>query len=524
MSDPAEYDVAIVGLGPVGCMAAILFAQAGLKVVAFEKEPEVYSLPRAVNLDAEIIRAFQPVGMADEVDSLLQKVRPGDRAGFVNSKREWLFGADTAAFGANGWQPMNLFDQPELEGYLRDSALAQPNVTSYIGTEVSDFKDHGTHITVTAISVTATMTTTMTTTAQYLLACDGASSATRKALDIGWLDLGYDREWLVVDVIATAGHTLTNEVLQVCDPDRIHTYVATKDPYRRWEFRLNPGEQAEDMVKTEVIQALIDPWTPRGTYSIRRAAVYQFHAATADTWQVGRVLIAGDAAHQTPPFLGQGMNTGMRDVINLAWKLPLVLNGTCDASLLETYQSERDVHAHDMVCWAVAIGQLMEHLADVEAAQRLGQPAPEAADNLAASGYGQGRDQPPIRAGVVLIDQVNNDGETGYLFRQPIVEAPDRAETKLDDLLGNGFALVAQKTAALALSEESAALVKRLNVRLVSTAELHVKRGKLSPAVLAGAAVLVRPDRLVFGHTTESLDVDQLLKAFADAACVHRLI
>jgi len=180
MSQTAEYDVAIIGLGRVGCMAAILFARAGLKVVAYEKEPEVYALPRAVNLDAEIIRAFQPIGMADEVDALLQKLRPGDRAGFVNSKREWLFGADSVAFSANGWQPMNFFDQPELEGYLRDSTLEQPNVTSFIGSAVSGFKDLGTHISVTAQYDSREITKS----AQYLLACDGASSATRKSLDM----------------------------------------------------------------------------------------------------------------------------------------------------------------------------------------------------------------------------------------------------------------------------------------------------------------------------------------------------
>jgi len=256
--------------------------------------------------------------MANEIDGLLQKVRPSDRAGFVNSNREWLFGAETASFGANGWQPMNLFDQPELKGFLRSRTLRQPIVTNYIGAELSGFKDHGTHISVAASSVTDKAGSDITATAQYLLACDRAASATRKSLNIGWHDLGYDRQWLVVDIIALEGHTLTNEVLQVCDPDRIHTYVATKDPYRRWEFRLNPGKKAEDTTKIDVIQKLIDPWTPRGTYRIRCAAVYQFHAATADTWKVGRVLIAGDAAHQTPPFLGQGMNTGMRDIINLA--------------------------------------------------------------------------------------------------------------------------------------------------------------------------------------------------------------
>ena len=194
-----------------------------------------------------------------------------------------------------------------------------------------------------------------------------------------------------------------------------------------------------------------------------------------------------------------------------------MLNGTCDSSLLETYQSERDAHAHDMVSWAVSIGQLMEHLADVEKAQRSRQPEPQAADNLGSSGFGQGRDQPPIRAGVVLLDQVSNDGETGYLFRQPIVETADGTETKLDDLLGSGFALVAQDIAALELNEESAAVINRLNIHPCSTSELTVKRGELSAALVEGAVILVRPDRLVFGHTTDSLDVNQLLKTLEDA-------
>jgi 3-(3-hydroxy-phenyl)propionate hydroxylase len=513
MNESAEYDVAIIGLGPVGSLAAILFAHAGLKVVVFEKEPQVYALPRAVNLDGEIIRAFQPLGMAEEVDCLLQKLRPGERAGFTNSKREWLFGADSVPFGANGWQPTNLFDQPELEGYLRSSALAQPSLKSYIGSQVLGFNDHGTHVSINAQKGNHEVTVS----AQYLLACDGASSPTRKAIGSGWLDLGYDREWLVVDIISKPGHTLPNEVLQVCDPDRIHTYVATKDPFRRWEFRLNPGEKAADMLKTDVIQGLIDPWTPRDTYSIRRAAVYQFHAATADTWKVGRVLIAGDAAHQTPPFLGQGMNTGMRDVINLAWKFPLVLNGTCKPSLLDTYQSERDAHAHDMVSWAVSIGQLMEHLAAVEAAEKAGKPAPEATNNLASSGYGQGRDQPPIRAGVVLLDQVGNEGESGYLFSQPIVVTPDGIEQKLDDLLGGGFALVAQDQAVLQMTDASHLLIEKLDIQICLTGELTLKRGKSSRAVQSGAAVLVRPDRLVFGHTTQDLDVNQLLQALEEA-------
>ena len=132
-----SYDVAVVGLGPVGCTASIHLAEAGLSVVAFERDREVYRLPRAVNLDGEIIRSFQRHGRGEAVQNLMQRVRPGDRAGFANSKREWMFGVEVSSFGANGWQPMSMFDQPEFENYLRSEAVGHTKVTPHIGEEVS---------------------------------------------------------------------------------------------------------------------------------------------------------------------------------------------------------------------------------------------------------------------------------------------------------------------------------------------------------------------------------------------------
>ena len=237
MTNP-QYDVAIIGLGPVGATAAILFAEAGLNVVVIERDMEVYKLPRAVNLDGEIVRAFQSIGRADEVDALLQTVRPGDRGGFANSKREWMFGTNFKDFGSNGWQPNNMFDQPELESYLRKNAEEHPNVTAFIGMEACSFQDGTTAVDILVKNMQQPQEDHFRVRARYLLACDGAASPTRKALGIEWHDLGYDHEWLVVDVTTFPGHTLTNDTVQVCDPDRISTYVATKDPYRRWEFKL----------------------------------------------------------------------------------------------------------------------------------------------------------------------------------------------------------------------------------------------------------------------------------------------
>ena len=509
-----DYDVAIIGLGPVGSTAAILFAEAGLKVIALERDLEVYNLPRAVNLDGEIVRAFQAIGRGEEIDALLQKIRPGDRGGFANSERQWMFGRDFKDFGANGWQPNNMFDQPELEGYLRALVIGHENVTAMLGVEATSFlnRDETVEIAVKPISEEGD-DEELTVQASYLVACDGAASPTRKSLRIPWHDLGYDHEWLVVDVTTFPGHTLNNDTVQVCDPDRIVTYVCTKDPYRRWEFKLLPGESREEMLDPERISSLIDSWTPSGTYEVRRAAVYQFHAATAARWRVGRVFIAGDAAHQTPPFLGQGMNAGMRDVINLAWKLKLVCKGLADETLLESYEAERSAHASDLVEWAVAIGRLMDHLAEVEQAQRQGAKPPETPEALKSSGYGQGRESPPIRGGAVQLDQITDTGSTGYLFSQPTVTTSSGDSNKLDELLGAGFALVHKES--LILNETSQKIISHLNINQISIDGLTEQRGHLDSLFKESSCALVRPDRIVYGHTTAVMDENTLLANLA---------
>lgn len=500
------FDVTILGLGPVGCTLAIFLAEAGLKVAAVERDETVYRLPRAVNLDGEIIRAFQRVGRASEVNAMMQPVRDGDRAGFADPDRNWLFGQDMPSFGSNGWQPTNMFDQPEFENYLRQLVLTHENVTTYIGFEAEMLSDieSGPTLKICRRDEQHELS------ARFLVGCDGASSFVRRELSIESKSLGYDCDWLVVDITTHDNHTLGNDTLQVCDPDRITTYVCTKDPYRRWEFKLLPGETREEMLDLERVMSLIDPWTPRGTYDIRRTAVYQFHASVATRWRAGNCFIAGDAAHQTPPFLGQGMNAGMRDAINLTWKLPLVVNGISTPALLDTYESERFSHAHDLIDWAVSIGKLMDHLADKFAAEREGRvPPPD--PQLGNSGYGQGRSQPPITQGIVCREQVSGEDSVGHLFRQPVVRCDSGGEQLLDDLLGSGFSIVTSNEEELALNGQSLALREALGINVVSTHQLEAARGKFDPILKMADAVVIRPDKLVFGRTTDSLGINDLL-------------
>ena len=510
----ADFDIAIIGMGPVGATAALFLARAGLTVVVIERDEAVYKLPRAVALDGEIIRGFQRLGLGEQVASLLQPLRPGEHVGFGNSKREWLFKQVPTPFNSNGWQSFNMFDQPELEGFLRETALAEPNVTAHIGAEATAISDADGRVVIDGRQLGSGEAFQLS--ARYLIGCDGASSFVRRSIGSGWHDLGYDHDWLVVDIVTHPDHPLDRNTMQVCDPDRLSTYVRTKDPYRRWEFKLNPGETWEEMLEPERIQSLIDPWAARGTYDIRRAAVYQFHAAVADRWRSGNIFIAGDAAHQTPPFLGQGMNAGMRDAINLAWKLPLVMSGEASSALLDSYQAERLAHATDLVDWAVAIGQLMEHLAAVEDAERKGEPRPQVPDKQQSSGYGQGREMPPLRDGVIVLGQLSDHGSTGYLFSQPMVRDGNGHEFRLDEGLGPGFAVVARDADALKVSPASEAALDRLGARRVTLDGLDATQGKFDRLFDDAAAAIVRPDRYVFGHTDESHGLDDLIAQLAN--------
>jgi hypothetical protein len=173
---------------------------------------------------------------------------------------------------------------------------------------------------------------------------------------------------------------------------------------------------------------------PQASRESRRAAVSQFHAATADKRRQGRIFISGDAAHQTPHFLGQSMNTGMRDVINLTWKLSLVIRGLCDPAILGSDETEPNTHPHDLVESAVSVGRLMDHMFEVERAQRDGLKPPETPEALQSSGYGPGRAQPSIRDGILLLDQVGDTGSTGYLVAQPEVTDAGNTMLKLEDI------------------------------------------------------------------------------------------
>jgi 3-(3-hydroxy-phenyl)propionate hydroxylase len=463
-----DCDVLVVGLGPVGAALCALLAREGVSAIAVERETDVYPLPRAAHFDHEIMRLFQKLGIAEEMQAA---ARPAAAYEFRNAAGEILMRYDQGAGGSpSGWAPGYMFHQPSLEVALRRLSADSPLIDLRIGRTLVGLEQDADGVTAVVDGPDGRETLR----AGWLVGCDGARSPVREALGVGLSDYGFDEPWLVIDAVVSDPSRLPEVNLQICDPARPTTCLVMSQGRHRWEFMLLPGETPADVLDDSVIRDLLRPWNCADCVEIERRAVYRFHGRVADRWRDGRVLLAGDAAHQTPPFAGQGMCSGLRDVDNLAWKLAAVIRRGADPALLDSYQSEREPQVRSVIELAIAMGRVV-CISDPQ------QAALRDAGMLAQRAAGQG---PPPIAPLRLGPGITLDGVGGEYFPQPWAGA-----LRLDDVLGDGPWLIT-RTAA-------------------TRGELAAFADSLGPWFeRAGAeAVLVRPDRYVFGAgTRESLE------------------
>jgi 3-(3-hydroxy-phenyl)propionate hydroxylase len=351
-----DFDVAIVGLGPVGGTLACLLGQLNINVLVLEREAAPYALPRAVAFDAEVMRVFQTIGLTAEIMAAT-RVSPGMI--FIDSHGrkmlEWLRPEEP---GPQGWHESYRFHQPDLEALLRKTVRALPAVTVVEQHVVTEIVQDEQWATIRSTDLKAECVRMAR--ARYVIGCDGARSITRDLLKARYADLGFEERWVVVDCLLTRPRPdLGDYSVQFCDPDRPATYVRGVGNRRRWEIRAPDAKSTTDLTKPDMIWSLLSRWIRPDDAEIERAAVYTFRSAVATQWRNGRLLIAGDAAHLTPPFLGQGLCAGIRDVSNLAWKLAAVLHNGVPDGLLDTYQNERAPHVTEFIELAVRLGGLI---------------------------------------------------------------------------------------------------------------------------------------------------------------------
>lgn len=484
-------EVAIIGCGPVGAMLANLLGMQGLSTLVLEREASIYHLPRACHFDDEVMRLFQTVGLSEAMAKLVH-VSPGMR--FVDDTGRLLLDwSRPAEIGPQGWNASYRFHQPELERVLRDGLDRFPSVSIALRTEVFALERDADAVTVRYEDLASGALHACR--ARYVVGCDGARSLVRRMIGAPMEDLGFHERWLVVDVILKRPRPdLGDYSLQFCSARRPATYVRGTGNRRRWEITIRPDEDGAEITKPERVFELLSPWVTPDDVDLERAALYTFHSALAQRWRRGRLLIAGDSAHLTPPFLGQGMCAGMRDVGNLAWKLARVLAGQSGDDLLDTYQAERSPHVREYIELAVRLGGLINTKA-MEAALPGASPGGEPVRMSSIK----------PRLGPGLAPGWN--GPARSIAPQP----RDSDGTRLDDQVGYRFAAVLRpEFAAVLPTELRTRLADREIVVVADDAPEHLSWLDQHGA----AAMLVRPDRYVLGAATSVQELDAL------AACV----
>jgi 3-(3-hydroxy-phenyl)propionate hydroxylase len=441
---PQTYDVAVAGYGPVGAVAAALLGGMGLSVHVCDASRTIYDKPRAFALDHEIMRVFQQLGLADRVMDFAEPFTPSEFYG-VDGQLIKRFHTLAPPYPL-AFVPSLVFNQPRLEQLLREHVAKLPAVTVELGVKLESFTQDDDGVTLQLRDGDATRQVH----ARYLVGCDGASSTVRSLAGLALDDLGFDQPWLVVDVLANERGVakLPTVSMQICEPQRPTTYLVGVNNHRRWEIAINPDDSDADVTTDEGVWKLLARWITPNDAQLWRHARYRFHALVAHEWRKGRVFIAGDAAHQQPPFLGQGMCQGVRDAANLSWKLAAVLRGDAGGSLLDTYGMERGAHVADLTTRIKAIGQLV---GERDLARARGRDA-----RLLAEAGGQVQSQPrqsvqPALRGGLLSPNLHEG--VGTLFPQPWLIQGDGERHRMDDAAGRGWRLIGTSPVDTSLPE-----------------------------------------------------------------------
>jgi 3-(3-hydroxy-phenyl)propionate hydroxylase len=505
------YDVAIVGFGPSGAVAAGLLGGQGLKVHVCDRQHTVYDKPRAIAIDHEILRVFQQLGIVDRIAAHVEPFTPSEYFGVDGQliKRLTMIAPPYPL----GYTPSNVFSQPPVEQALREHVRGLPNVTVALGASVTAVTQDEASV---SLALTHDDGRTSAVRARYVVACDGASSFVREQVGISLEDLQFDEPWLVVDVLANERGLakLPTTSVQYCEAERPCTIVIGPGNHRRWEISLKEGEDPAKVTQPEETWKLLSRWITPDDGELWRQASYRFHALVADRWRAGRVFVAGDAAHQQPPFLGQGMCQGVRDVANLSWKLGAVLRGEIAGGaaerLLDSYGDERKAHVRELTSRIKAIGAVICER-DIDKAR-----ARDA--HLLADSGGVVRDTPrqdvipPLDTG--LLAPPTNPAR-GTLFPQPWLRQ-DGKDVRLDTVAGNGWLLVLG--AGYDGPAPSTQGIPGLQVlRLDET--LPEKEGVAAAWFErhGSTAALVRPDRYVYGTAASGQALADLTRRLADA-------
>jgi 3-(3-hydroxy-phenyl)propionate hydroxylase len=503
---PEFVPVVIVGAGPAGIAAATLLGQYGVQCLVLDRHETVYPLPRAVHADDEIYRILARLGVGDEFAAHARqafglRLLDPDMRVLAELKR------NPQRSAAHGFPQMNMFDQPELEAMMRTNLKRYPQVVVRGNVEVTSVtQNQAGQVRVSYLDRVRGGEQSVQ--ANYVLGCDGANSPTRAAIGAHMYGLPFAQDWVVIDVDTDAELNQWEGCHQLCNPQRAGTYMRVGQTRYRWEFQLLDGETAANYQTIADIEPLIRPWlgdSPADALKLVRVTAYTFRAQVASRWRDRNVFLLGDAAHLTPPFVGQGMAAGFRDSLNLTWKLVGVLNKSLPESVLDSYEQERKLHAAAMILMAVSVGAAMTgggRLGDVirhvafPKMQNLRLPGTRAS---AADGI-----TPGLRRSALVIKSRTPGGLAGSMCPNPVLAEGKR----LDEVVGNRFALVTSASLNPGVGDE---VVRRgaVIIQAAPGSELDswLRKGRATAAI-------VRPDRVVMQDGRDAVAICAAVPTF----------
>lgn len=510
-------DVLVVGYGPTGAIAALLMAREGLKVTLVDKAWEIFDRPRAIGLDHEAMRVLQFCGVADQ---LFPKLRVYQGSYWIGMDGQTIreFTPTPAPYPL-AWPPNMTFSQPEFEGLLREAAEKTPGLQVKVGHELTHIEEGPDGVLAQVKSLEDGREYKIK--AKYVVAADGARSTVRKSLNIELEDLGFSEWWVVIDALIDPGHDYGNRNCYFCYPSRPGCYVVGPGRLRRWEFRIRPDEDPQDFQSDEAIMKVLGQRVDTSHLKLWRSAVFRFHTLNAKQWRSGRIFLAGDAAHQTPPHLGQGMVSGIRDAANIAWKIAMVERGASD-DLFETYRAERRPHFESLVRTAKEFGETVGILDEQKARERdirLVEEISRRVEPLTRQSL-----IPPLKDGLFADFKHSAHGQ---LFVQLEIETPQGMRFIDNDRIPRFQIFTTDARALKGLNEAAKDLWSRLDGEVIVAGEAgaagadfaKVETAKEVTPKLAkwleqnsACAVIVRPDRYVYAvaATPEELNAQVL--------------
>ena len=500
-----SYDIIIAGFGPVGQLCSNLLNKYGLNIGVIESNFDIYSGPRAISIDDEIQRTISSLGLWD---SFRDNVAVPDFADLVfPNGKVVLRGPVTTT--SNGFPFVTTFYQPELEAILRKNLDKSKSTDIFLGHEIINFKEANNIIELSIKNLQKNKLSRIKT--KYLFACDGSESFIRNKLKINLVDLKYNKEWLIVDIVLQDFDEIEKVARYICDPERPTIFTTLTENRVRLEFQLLAGEYGEKIINDNNFAKLISPFLNDKKYDLERTSIYRYRGNCASVLRIKNIFLLGDAAHQMPPFAGQGLSSGLRDASNLCWKLAYVINNEFNDEILNTYEVERMDEVKNSINSSIALGKLIDSLS---IAFKKNTPLEEAIPPEAREqAYGKkSLTKKSIRKG--LFSSLVKDNNIGKLV--PMTRFVSKVSNiSIDDLLDSKFAVISSKEPKDLLHEDTLGFFKKIDAVFINISKYKILSPRFQDLVDVGD-IIVRPDKMIYGITSNEVTLQNLAEELFD--------